>query len=122
VDDDEDTRQVLKGLLELHQARVVSAHSAPEALDVVAGGGVDLVLCDIGMPGEDGYDFITALRSRSQEQGGRIPAIAVTAFARVEDRTRALLAGYSAHLAKPVDSLELVATVASIAGRSRLQD
>lgn len=122
VDDDEDTRQVLKSLLELHQAQVVAAHSAPAALDMLTGGGVDLVLCDIGMPGTDGYSFIAALRSRSAEQGGRLPAIAVTAFARVEDRTRALLAGFSAHLAKPVDALELVATVASIMGRSRLQD
>lgn len=122
VDDDEDTRQVLKSLLELHQAQVVSAHSAADALDMVAEGGLDLVLCDVGMPGTDGYGFITTLRSRSREEGGRIPAIAVTAFARVEDRTRALLAGFSAHLAKPVDSLELVATVASVVGRSRLQD
>jgi signal transduction histidine kinase/CheY-like chemotaxis protein len=122
VDDDEDTRQVLKGLLELHRAEVVAAHSAAEALHIVARGGIDLVLCDIGMAGTDGYAFITALRSRSPELGGSIPAIAVTAFARVEDRTRALLAGFSAHLAKPVDSLELVATVASIAGRPRLQD
>lgn len=119
VDDDEDTRQVLQSLLELHQAQVVAARSAPEALNIVGGGGVDLVLCDIGMPGTDGYTFIRDLRLRSPEHGGRTPAIAVTAFARVEDRTRALLAGFSGHLAKPVDSLELVATVASIIGGSR---
>jgi CheY-like chemotaxis protein len=75
------------------------------------------VLCDVGMPGRDGYEFARALRALPAEQGGRLPLLAVTAFARGEDRTRALLAGFNAHLAKPVDGLELVAVVASLGGR-----
>lgn len=75
-----------------------------------------MLLCDIGMPTMDGYELMRMVRGLPAERGGRIPAIAVTAFAWSEDRTRAMLAGFNAHLAKPVESLELVATVASLAG------
>jgi CheY-like chemotaxis protein len=71
------------------------------------------------MPGCDGYQFMQAVRRLSGEQGGRTPAIALTAFARSEDRTMAMRAGYQVHLAKPVDPHELMATVASLAGRVR---
>jgi CheY-like chemotaxis protein len=70
------------------------------------------------MPGVDGYDLLKRVRARGAQRGGRTPAIALTAFARSEDRTRALRAGFLAHLSKPVEPSELVATVASVAGRT----
>jgi CheY-like chemotaxis protein len=73
------------------------------------------------VPGEDGYSLIRKLRSRSAELGGNLPAAAVTAYARSEDRIRALAAGFQAHLAKPIDPAELVATIAALVGRQALQ-
>ena len=70
------------------------------------------------MPGVDGYQFIRDVRALPESEGGRTPAIALTAFARSADRTRALIAGYHSHVAKPIEPLELVATVASLAGRA----
>jgi CheY-like chemotaxis protein len=75
-------------------------------------------MSDIGMPGEDGYSLISKLRSLSAERGGHIPAAAFTAYAREDDRKRALAAGYQMHIAKPVSSGQLVATVAHLAGRA----
>jgi CheY-like chemotaxis protein len=77
----------------------------------------DLMLSDIGLPAMDGYELITRVRALPSEQGGKTPAIAVTAFARTEDRTRALRAGYQSHIAKPLEPTELTAMVASLAGR-----
>jgi CheY-like chemotaxis protein len=76
------------------------------------------MVSDIGMPQMDGYDLIRAVRSLPAEQGGRTPAVALTAFARSEDRTRAMMAGYQVHISKPVEPQELIATVASLAGRT----
>jgi CheY-like chemotaxis protein len=70
------------------------------------------------MPGKDGYELIREVRQLAPEQGGRVPALAVTAFARSEDRTRALLAGFQVHIAKPVERHELVVTIASLVGRA----
>ena len=78
----------------------------------------DVIVSDIGMPLMDGYQFIRELRKRPPNQGGRTPAVALTAFARSEDRTRALIAGYQMHVAKPVEPAELLATVASLASLS----
>jgi CheY-like chemotaxis protein len=83
-------------------AEVQPVASAERALDVLNGNYVDVLVSDIGMPGADGYDLITRVRAREQEHGGRIPAIALTAYASEEDRDRALAAGFSAHIAKPV--------------------
>jgi CheY-like chemotaxis protein len=77
----------------------------------------DMIVSDIGMPGEDGYDFIRRVRALAADEGGRTPAAALTAFARAEDRTRALRAGYQTHVAKPVEPTELTAVVASLATR-----
>jgi CheY-like chemotaxis protein len=77
----------------------------------------DVVLLDIGMPGMDGYEFIRAVRSMKQMELGSIPAVALTAFARSEDRTKAMLAGYQVHIAKPIEAQELVATVGSLVRR-----
>jgi CheY-like chemotaxis protein len=77
-----------------------------------------VIVSDIGMPEVDGYQFLRSVRRLSVDQGGQVPAIALTAFARSEDRTRAMMAGYQVHLAKPIEPRELVATVASVAGRT----
>jgi CheY-like chemotaxis protein len=78
----------------------------------------DVLLSDIGMPDRDGYDLIGRIRAMAPDRGGAVPAAALTAFARPEDRSRALAAGYQAHVAKPVDPAELVRAVAELAGRS----
>jgi CheY-like chemotaxis protein len=77
-----------------------------------------VLVSDIGMPGMDGYELLRRVRALGEARGGRLPAIALTAFARSEDRTRALRAGFQVHVSKPVEPSELVATVASIVGRT----
>jgi CheY-like chemotaxis protein len=77
-----------------------------------------MLVSDIGMPGEDGYSFIRKVRALPQGKAGRLPAIALTAYARVEDRTRALFSGFQSHVPKPVEPLELLAVLASLSGRS----
>ena len=78
-----------------------------------------MLVSDIGMPDADGYELLRQVRALGPDRGGRVPAIALTAFARSEDRTRALRAGFLVHVSKPVEPSELVATVASVAGRFR---
>lgn len=119
LDDEPDGRELVQRLLEDAGARVVTAGSAAEALDLLTQGRVapDVILSDIGMPEQDGYDFMRRVR-RLDGAVAMAPAAALTALARVEDRKRALMAGYQAHLAKPVDPAELVAMVASLAGRT----
>jgi PAS domain S-box-containing protein len=118
VDDEQDARDLIKRVLEDCQAEVLTAASAAEALAVLAEQKPDVLLSDIGMPVMDGYDLLRQVRSMAPQSGGRIPAIALTAFARSEDRTRALMSGYQVHVSKPVEPAELVATVASIVGRT----
>jgi PAS domain S-box-containing protein len=110
VDDEPDALEVIQRILEDRRAAVVTACSVEEALATLERESFDLLLCDIGMPGRDGYELISEIRKR----GVKTPAAAVTAFARVEDRTRALLAGYQAHVTKPVEHFELLAIVASL--------
>ena len=119
VDDEQDTRELLGAVLQGSRATVRTASSAAEALRLVDEEVPDVVVCDIGMPDEDGYALVTRLRERRAAQGRRIPAIAVTAFARAEDRTRALREGFDLHLAKPVEPAELIEAVASLARRAR---
>ena len=115
VDDDADTRALVGKVLSDCGARVALADSAARALQLVAQERPALLLTDIGMPELDGYGLLRALRALGGADA--IPAIALTAFARTEDRTRALREGFRLHLAKPVEPAELVATVASVAGR-----
>ena len=115
VDDEPDALGLVKRVLEGCGARVLTATSAAEALDLVVAQRPDMIVSDIGMPGEDGYSFIRKVRELPVAQGGRTPAAALTAFARAEDRTRALRAGYQTHVAKPVEPTELTAVVASLA-------
>jgi PAS domain S-box-containing protein len=117
VDDEADARDLLQRVLEECGARVLVAASASEGLEVVRRERPDMIVSDIGMPGTDGYEFIRQVRSLKPDEGGRTPAAALTAFARAEDRTRALRAGYQTHVAKPVEPTELTAVVASLATR-----
>lgn len=117
VDDEPDARELICRVLQKRGAEVAVAASAQEALQMLARYRPDILISDIGMPVEDGYDLIRAVRSLDAEQGGTIPAIALTAFARTEDRQRAFLAGFQLHVSKPVEPNELVAMVASLVGR-----
>ena len=114
VENDDDARQWLQHVLADHGADVRSARSAREALSLIADAPPDVLVSDIGMPGLDGYDFLRALRALPEARGGAVPAIAVTAFARPEDRARAMDAGYQRHLGKPIDEHALVAAILSL--------
>ena len=117
VDDDDDTRELLRTTLELARARVITARSVAEGFALFTERRPSVILSDIGMPFEDGYVLIERIRRLPEELGGKTPAVALTAFARLEDRTKALLAGYTMHLAKPVDGAELVVVLAAVSGR-----
>jgi PAS domain S-box-containing protein len=114
VDDEPDARGLVKRLLEDCGARVLVADSARTGLETLRRERPDILISDIGMPGEDGYSFIGHVRKLAPEGGGRIAAVALSALARPEDRTRALRAGYQIHLSKPADPSELTAAVASL--------
>ncbi len=117
VDDEPDARALARRVLEEYGADVVTVASALEALAVVDGLSTpSIVISDIGMPDEDGYDLIRKVRALPGS-AGRIPAVALTALARGEDRKRALLSGYQMHVSKPVDPAELVAVIAGLAVR-----
>ncbi len=117
VDDDADTLEVVKELLEQAGAQVTAAASAMEALEALRAQPPDVLVSDIGMPGEDGYSLIRRIRSLDPARGGRVPAAALTAYTQVEDRRQVLLAGYQEYLPKPIDPSELTAAVARLAGR-----
>jgi PAS domain S-box-containing protein len=117
VDDEVDAQELVRTILEDSGAIVFSASSVDQALELVQTQKPHVVISDIGMPGKDGYEFIRRLRKLPSSMGGDIPAAAVTAFARFEDRIRALRSGYQTHVAKPIEPAELIAVVASLAGR-----
>ncbi|HEY5907970.1 MAG TPA: ATP-binding protein [Vicinamibacteria bacterium] len=117
VEDDDDARRLVEKVLETQGATVRTVASAREALDILGKERVDVLLSDIEMPGTDGYQLIQELRLRPAEQGGSVPAAALTAYARTEDRLRALRAGFQLHLAKPVQAAELVTVVFSLVAR-----
>jgi len=118
IDDEADARELIATVLDQAGARVQTAATADEALVIVARDRPDVVLCDIGMPGTDGYTLMRRLRQLPPEQGGLTPAAALTAYSRVEDTRRAFEAGFQRHVAKPVEPDMLVAQVASLGGRS----
>jgi len=122
VDDDADARDLIQAVLTDAAAEVSTAASAAAGLELVKARHPDVIVSDIGMPERDGYQFIRDVRILPPAEGGRTPAIALTAFARSEDRTRAMLAGYQVHVSKPIEAQELVATVMSLAGNSRGRD
>ena len=114
VDDDDESRQVIATHLEQHQARVLTASSSPHAVTLLQRERVDVLITDIAMPGEDGYALLRKIRASSASAIASIPAAALTALAREEDRQRALQAGFQLHLAKPVDVQSLVAAIATL--------
>jgi signal transduction histidine kinase len=118
VEDEEDTREILVRALERSGAEVQAVASAAEALDLLERGLPDVLISDIGMPGEDGYSLLRKLRARGPGRGAELPAAALTAYARSEDRVQALAAGFQTHIAKPVDPIELVGLVAKLVGRA----
>jgi PAS domain S-box-containing protein len=117
VDDEPDARDLLTTILQQCGVRVTAVGSAMEAMAVFRKAPPDLLISDIGMPEEDGYVLIRKIRTWERERGGHVPAIALTAFARVEDRMRVLSSGYQMHVSKPVDPAELTTVVASVARR-----
>lgn len=114
VEDDVDTRDLLAAVLLQHGAEVIAVNSSASALPEVERVKPDLIISDIGMSGENGYQFMRKVRSLDPEAGGRIPAIALTAYAGSRDRRRALLAGFQMHLPKPVEPEDLLAMVLSL--------
>jgi CheY-like chemotaxis protein len=117
VDDDADTLEALRHLLEQAGARVSTASSASDAFRALGSEPPDVLVSDIGMPGEDGISLIRRVRGLDPSRGGDVPAAALTAYTQQADRERALGAGYQAFLPKPVDPRELAAAVARLAGR-----
>ena len=118
VDDNRDSRDVTVAALELAGASVRTADTVANGLAAIAEACPNVLLCDLGLPGEDGFGLIEKVRALSPEQGGNVPAAALTAYTRPEDRLRALQSGFQIHLSKPVDPAELVAAVAALAGKS----
>jgi len=117
VDDELDARELVTVMLERCGAIMKAAESSREALEIIESWKPDVLIADIGMPVEDGYGLIKRVRALPKERGGHTPALALTAYARTEDRIRALSEGYQVHLSKPVDRAELAAVVARLAER-----
>ena len=118
VDDDEDARELMRAILAQCGAEVTVTATARAALEAVKQTPFDVLVSDIAMPEVDGYDLIRNVRALEAERGGRIPALALTAYARVEDRAAAISAGYQQHAAKPIEPAVLAAAVATLAGRT----
>ena len=119
VDDEPDALGLLKTMLELKGARVTAADSAEAAWRALEGHWPDLLLCDIGMPGEDGYQFIRRVRALESERGRPLPSVALTAYAGEADRALALEAGFQLHVSKPVEPAALVNVIADLAARKQ---
>ena len=115
VDDEPDTCEMLSFLLEGCGAEVRTANSATDALEQLKTWSPNVLICDIGMPAIDGYELIRRIRSDEKLPNAHIPAVALTALARIEDRVKALSAGYQMHVAKPIEPVELVSMIASVA-------
>jgi CheY-like chemotaxis protein len=117
VDDEADSLELIKTFLEHCGAHVMTANSVDDALSHFNGTAPDVLISDIGMPKTDGYEFIKKVRQFPSEKGGEIPAVALTAYARSEDKTRALRSGFQTHLSKPIEMDELIRAIATVAGR-----
>lgn len=122
VDDEADTRLVLERILSACGAEVLLAGNADTALRLIASDRLDVLVSDIGMPDMDGYELLRRVRAASPAGSDALPAIALSAFARAEDRVRALHAGFQVHVSKPVEPSELIATVAALARRGTRRD
>lgn len=122
VDDEADACELLQTILNQYGAKVRVAGSMREALEVFRQWRPDVLVSDIGMPGEDGYELIRQIRALPSSEGGGVPAAALTAYARSEDRLKALISGFQMHIAKPVEPAELVTVVASLAGKRTINE
>ena len=123
VDDEADAREIISFMLQINGARVTSANSAVEALEILtnANGQIpDILLSDISMPFESGYALLEKIRALPREHGGQIPAVALTAFNRPEDREAAFEAGFQKHLGKPVDMDALIDAIVETAGAKQV--
>jgi CheY-like chemotaxis protein len=118
VEDEIDTRELIATVLAKCGAKVRTCGTAAEALEQFREWSPDLLVSDIGLPGEDGYSLIKKVRTLNEHRG-QVPALALTAYASLEDRARVLAAGFQMHLAKPVDPEELVAIVADLVGEQK---
>ena len=118
VDDQHDTLEMLKTSLAGLGASVTGAATAREALKMIIETLPHVLVSDLGMPEEDGYELIRKVRELAPELGGLMPAIALTAYARAEDRKQALEAGFQIHMTKPVEPVELAVVIAGLAGRT----
>jgi PAS domain S-box-containing protein len=116
VDDEIDARNLVRMILEMAGSTVSTAATGSEAIECILAERPDVLVCDIGMPEEDGYSLIRRLRVLEERQQSALPAVALSAYARSEDRTKAILSGFQNHLAKPVEPVELLAVVSSLAG------
>ena len=119
VDDEADARELVSFMLQMNGAKVTTANSAVEALDILkssAGRLPDILLSDISMPNESGYALLEKIRALPEEHGGQIPAVALTAFSRPEDRAAAYDAGFQKHLGKPVEPDDLISAIIETAG------
>jgi CheY-like chemotaxis protein len=119
VDDELDARELLAFILQKGGAVVELAASTTEALELLQVSRPDLLVADIGMPGEDGYELIRKVRASSQEEVARLPAMALTAYARAEERAQAFAAGFQSHITKPVEPAELIVTIARMMEETR---
>jgi CheY-like chemotaxis protein len=117
VEDDDDARKLLGAMLKRYGARVTSTKSAAEALRVFEGELPDVLISDIGMPDQDGYELMRKLRELPPEKGGNTPAIALTGYASRKDRERALNSGYQQHIAKPIEQADIIKAIAALIGR-----
>jgi len=121
VDDDVDTRELTRLILRAHGAEATAVDTAFEALSLLDSHTFDALVADIGLSGANGYRLIRTVRARPADGGGRIPAIALTGYASVEDRERALESGFDWHVAKPLDPTELVNAVAGVLAGKRMR-
>ncbi|BAZ14698.1 multi-sensor hybrid histidine kinase [Calothrix sp. NIES-4071] len=121
VEDEVDSLELLSTILQGYGAQVIPTASVSEALEIIENAtdqSLDVLVSDIGMPNEDGYSLIRKLRQLEAQRGGWMPAVALTAYAKSDDRRQALLAGFQMHLAKPVEPAELATVIASLTGRT----
>jgi len=118
VEDEGDARELMRTILVQCGAQVTVVGAARAAVEALEGAPFDVLVSDIAMAEDDGYDLIRAVRALDARRGGRIPALAVTAYARIEDRAAAIAAGYQQHASKPIEPLELAAAIATLAGRA----
>ena len=122
IDDEADARELISRILTYCKASVITAATAREGLELLKREKPDVIISDVSMPDQDGYEFISEVRQLSPENGGSTPAVALTAFARADDMAKAISAGYQKHLCKPVDSHELITAINQLVEATKTQD